>query len=153
MVILDEAHFSNKRLESELVNKWLWEEHRNSLQWRRVRLGPLPTHEMARMYMVTLRFADAIYIEDGYVNIVEAKLKPTAGVVGQLFQYRDLFPQTHEFSAYKDFSIRLILLTPFLALDVVEFCSKHDIKYELWDTDPVVREGLKGKIEKILASQ
>ena len=119
-----------KRNESMLITRWLWDFHRTSPQWRRVRLGPFPTPEMGREYMVTLRWADAIYIDSGKVYIVEAKLKPGAGAIGQLEHYRDLFRQTPEFDAFKYNPIELILLTPKLALDIVELCSKKGIKYE-----------------------
>ncbi len=135
--------------ESELVNKWLWNKHRNSLQWRRVRLGPLPDHEHARAFMVTLRFADAIFIENGEVNIVEAKLKPNAGAVGQLLQYKDLFPSTPEFSSFSHFPIKMWLLTPVIALDIVEMCSKYGIIYEVWTPDEEQRKELERRIKII----
>ena len=62
--------------ESELLSTWLWAKHRTALQWRNTRLGLLPTKELARMYMVTLRWVDAIFIENGVVHLVEAKLTP-----------------------------------------------------------------------------
>lgn len=152
MVILNAPKIRKGREESKLLNAWLWEEHRNNLQWRNVRLGPLPDHEKARMFMVTLRFADAIFLEDGYVNIVEAKLKPNGGAIGQLLQYKKLFPLTHAFKDLKDKPIKLILLAPYLSLDIVEFAKDHNIKYVLWDPDPNVRAELKRRKESLLSS-
>lgn len=123
----------NTLKESELVNKYLWEYHRTSLQWRRVRLGAVPTHEMARMYLVTLRWADAIYIEDGCVNIVEAKLKPRADAVGQLLLYKELFRQTLEFKDFWPLKINMVFLCTRPDLNLAELCSKHDIKYVIYD--------------------
>jgi hypothetical protein len=118
--------------ESDLVNKWVWTFHPNSLQWRRVRLGIVPTKEMAAMYMVILRWADLIFIENGTIYIVEAKLRPNAGAIGQLEHYKQLFGRTPEFSAYWNYPIELILLTNYMDLEIVELCSQKGIKYEFW---------------------
>lgn len=118
--------------ESELVNKWVWEFHKSALQWRRVRLGVVPTKEMAKAYMVILRWADLIFIEGGAVNIVEAKLRPTAGAVGQLEHYKELFTRTPEFEQYWTYPINLILLTPYMDLEIAELCSRKGIIYEHW---------------------
>ena len=118
--------------ESELVNKWLWEFHPTSLQWRRVRLGIVPTKEFAKMYMVILRWADAIFIEDGIVHIVEAKLRPTAGAIGQLEHYKQLFRRTPEFSQYWNYPIEMILLTSYMDLEIVQLCTDKSIKYEFY---------------------
>lgn len=149
MEIKPYAKPNRKRLEKQLLNTWLWEEHRDKPQWRQVRLGPLPTHELARMYMVTLRFADAVILDRGVVNIVEAKLRPDAGAIGQLLHYKMLFRSTHEFQAYASWPIKMTLLTSFLSLDIVEFASAHDVKYELWSLDPSEREELQRKLQSL----
>jgi len=118
--------------ESKLVNQYLYMNHPNSLQWRRIRLGPIPDKLLARMYMTMLRWADAIYVEGGVVTIVEAKLRPGPGAVGQLLLYKDLFAQTPEFTAYKNYPVKLMLLTPMVDLSVIEFCSKNDVLYEVF---------------------
>ena len=123
----------NTLKESELVNSYLWEYHRTSLQWRRVRLGVVPTHELARMYMVTLRWADAIYVENREVYIVEAKLTPRADAVGQLLLYKELFRQTLEFKEFWPYPINMVFLCPRMDLNLAELCSKHDIKYVIYD--------------------
>ena len=115
--------------ESDLVNKWLWEFHPSSLQWRRVRLGVVPDKEIARAYMVILRWADAVFVENGVVTIVEAKLRPNAGAIGQLEHYKMLFGRTPEFSQYWNYPINLILLANYMDLEIVELCTKKNIKY------------------------
>ena len=118
--------------ESDVVNKWLAAFHRSALQWRRVRLGQVATKDEAKIYSVILRWADAIFIENGAVNIVEAKLRPDLGTLGQLEGYKELFKVTPEFSQYWNYPINLILLTPFLDLNIVELCTKKGITYEHW---------------------
>ena len=121
--------------ESQMVHKWLLKNYPTALQWKRVRLGPLPDTKEARMYMVTQRWADAIFIHDGYVNIVEAKLKPDAGAFGQLDLYASLFPQTPEFTQYRNWPIQKIFLCPVLDVGLVELASKKGIKYVVYKDD------------------
>lgn len=132
MVILKDL---KKLKESDLVNLWLWDKHKEAVQWRRVRLGVVPTKDMARAYMVILRWADAIFIEGGEVNIVEAKLRPVPGAVGQLEHYKMLFQHTPEFANYKTWPINLILLTTYVDLEMVELCSRKSIQYEHYIPD------------------
>jgi len=123
--------------ESEMLNAWLWEKHREDIQWRRVRLGVLPTKELARMYMTILRWADAIFIKNGMVYIVEAGLRAGPGKIGQLELYKQLFPNTLEFTQYKNWPIQLLVLTDYMDLNMAELCSKKDIIYEVFDLDQV----------------
>jgi len=123
--------------ENAMLQAWLWKHHRQDIQWRRVRLGVLPTKESNKMYACLLRWADAIFIKDGVVNIVEAKLRPDLGALGQLEGYKVLFSQTLEFSQYKEFPVRMILLTTMIDLVIVELCSKKEIAYEVFTLDDV----------------
>lgn len=118
--------------ESVLLSRWLAKFHRQDLQWKRVRLGIVSNPEEAKFYKVTLRWADAVFIADGFVNIVEAKLKPDLGVIGQLEGYKKLFPLTPEFDAYKNWPIKLIILSPFLDLTISEIASEKGIIYDVW---------------------
>jgi len=128
-----------KHPETNMLNAWLWEHHREHVQWRRVRLGVLPTKELARIYMTLLRWCDAIYLEDGVVHIVEAKIRPDAGAVGQLELYQDLFKNTLEFTAYREWPIQLVLLCSMPSLDLAELCSKKGIRYEIFTLEDVNR--------------
>lgn len=121
--------------ESVLVNRWLARFHRTALQWRRIRLGIPANPEEAKMYSVLQRWADAIFIEDGAVNIVEAKLRPELGVIGQLEGYKELFKVTPEFIAYENWPVNLILLSPVMDLGIAEICSKKGIVYEVWSPE------------------
>lgn len=120
------------RKESDLINKWLWEKHREDLQWRRVRLGALPNKEMARAHMVTLRWADAIFIKDATVYIVEAKLTPQLGAIGQLEMYKKLFYQTLEFKQFWEYPVVMVFLCPMLDVNMAELLTEKGIIYEIW---------------------
>ncbi len=119
-----------------MLMQWILKKHRTKVQWRRVRLGTVATKEEARIYSVVLRWADFIYLDGGFVNIVEAKIKPTPEAVGQLQMYETLFRQTPEFKAYRNWPIVLTLLTTMHDLQMVEFASSKGIKYEVFKPKP-----------------
>lgn len=118
--------------ESDLLNAWLWEKHREDLQWRRIRLGVLPTKALARVYMTLLRWADAIVLKDGIVTIVEAKLRAQPGVISQLQLYKKLFINTPEFTQYKNWPIEMKILSSVIDLNMVELASENDISFEVY---------------------
>ena len=135
--------------ESDMLNAWLWEKHRTDTQWRRIRLGVLPTKELARMYMTLLRWADAIVLSKGIVYIIEAKLRPAPGAVGQLELYKQLFVQTPEFEDYKNWPIKMVLLTSVVDLNMVEMTSKKDILYEVF-TEAEVNKTRMGLMQPVV---
>lgn len=87
--------------------------------------------------MTLLRWVDAIYLKDGVVYIVEAKLRSEPGALGQLKLYEQLFKNTPEFDAYKEWPIQKVLLTGVMDLNMAELCSKEDIEYELYTQEDV----------------
>lgn len=123
--------------ESDLLNAWLWEKHRENIQWRRIRLGVLPTKELARMYMTVLRWADAIVIKEGIVYIVEAKLRAQPGVISQLELYKMLFVKTPEFSQYQNWPVQMMILSSVVDLNMVELASSKGILYEVFTLEDV----------------
>jgi len=125
--------------ETDMLNAWLWDKHREDLQWRRVRLGVLPTKEMARMYMTILRWADAIVIHDGVVYIVEAKLRAAPGAVGQLKLYKKLLGNTLEFKQYWNWPVQMLLLSSVMDLNMAELASDEDIAFEVFTIEDVNR--------------
>ena len=118
--------------ESILLTSWLKTFHRTSPQWKRVRLGIPANPEEAKMYSVLLRWADCVFLEDGIMYIVEAKIRPDLGAIGQLEGYKDLLKVTPEFSAYENWPIKLILVSPIMDLGIAQICSKKDIIYDVW---------------------
>lgn len=118
-----------QQLESVLVNEYLLTKFRTKPQWKRVRLGQAANQSEAKIYSVTLRWADAIVISEGFVIIIEAKLRPEPGAFGQLENYKKLFPATPEFSQWKDWPIKMVLLTPKIDLNLVELATDKGIDY------------------------
>lgn len=130
--------------ESRFVNKWLWVYHRDKPQWRRTRLGALPDKEMSALYSVTLRWADAIILDGNELVIVEAKLNPVAGAIGQLELYRELIRATPEFDRFSNLPIKLVFLTTRLDLQLLQFCTAKGITYEhvdLAELDELYKQG------------
>lgn len=125
--------------EKAMLIAWLWDKHRTDRQWRRVRLGVLPTKELNRFYLSMLRWIDAIVISNGIVYLVEAKVRPMPGVISQLELYKELFYNTPDFSYYRGFPVRMMLLTSIVDVNMVELCSKKDIIYEVFSIDDVNR--------------
>lgn len=121
-----------RQKESILLTRWLAKFHRDKPQWKRVRLGVPANPEEAKFLQVALRWADAIFLEDGIVNIVETKLKNLSSGIDQLNDYAELFKVTPEFSSYVNWPIKKILVSPFLDLFVAEKASKNDVEYIVW---------------------
>ena len=97
--------------ETQLQNSWLWQFHRNSPTWKKARLGRVSNQSDAAIQRVLLRFADAIFVEENTVHIVETKISPSADAIGQLLLYERLFKETPEFILYRDLPIKKIMLT------------------------------------------
>ena len=121
--------------EKRLLNEWLAEMHRRHLTMRNVRLGKAINQEEARMYSVMLRYADAVVVDNDTIYIIEAKLAPNAGAVGQLLQYGMLILETPEFSQYRDRKIQLLLLSAKQSGDVAEMCARNGIRFVYYPRD------------------
>jgi len=127
--------------ESILLTAWLAKFHRTSPQWKRVRLGIPANPEEAKLYSVLLRWADAVFLEDGIMYIVETKLRPDLGAIGQLEGYKELLRVTPEFSQYENWPIKMILVSPVMDLGIAQICTKKDIIYDVW-SPPEWKEGI-----------
>ena len=100
-------------------------------RWYNVRLGPYHDQEKSKQYSVLQHYADLIYIENNVVWINEFKVRGQAEAVGQLLNYKNLFPQTIEFDFAKAFPIMLQLVTNQHKTEIMELCNKHGIMYEV----------------------
>ena len=118
-----------QQYEAKLVNEYLISKFPDDLQWRRVRVGPVPTKEDARYYGVMLRWADAIVKHNNIIIIIEAKIKPDLGAMSQIEEYIKLFGQTPEFSEYWALPRKGLLLTCFDSLDIKISCAERGIEY------------------------
>ena len=126
---------SKQQGEKVFLNAWLWEFHRSNPTWKRVRLGPVPNPAQAKVFSVLLRWADAVFLEGGEIVIVEAKIRPNFGAIGQLLGYKMLIKATPEFDNYAAWNVRLILLSKFPDLAVTELASKFNIEHEIWNPE------------------
>ena len=129
-----------RQLEKRLITEFLFDKYPLSLQWKRVRLGQVPTQEMAAAMKVTLNWADAIVLSGNEIVIIEAKMRPDSGAFGQLEHYRELFKLTPEFSKYWNNPIRLEFVTTRLDENLKATADSKSITYEIWRPDWVIKE-------------
>ena len=118
--------------ENRLVSEWLLKTHPNALQWRRVRVGPLPEGPDAAMYGIVRRWADIVFKDEEGVHIIEAKMRPDPGAISQLQVYARLFPTTPEFREYWGLPLHLHLLTTSKDPVVLELAQEQGIHYEIY---------------------
>lgn len=134
--------------EAKMVYEWTIKNHPFALQWRRVRLGPLPPKKQPQYYTQLRRFVDLIFYESGVVHLVEAKVRPDPGGISQLELYGEIFPNTPEFSMYKDQPVKLIYLTTIHDKVVESMCAKRNIQYIIFCPD-WMKEYLNKRIFKL----
>lgn len=115
-----------------MVLEWVQKYHSHALQWRRVRVGPLPKTENSSFFSVLRRWADLVFVEDDIVYIVEAKVRPDPGALSQLKLYERLFPQTPEFSQLSNKQIKLVFLTSMEDKEVKKLAAELGIEYEVY---------------------
>lgn len=78
--------------------------------WFRIEVGPMPEGKNDMLYTKIRRWADAIIHEPDKTIIIEGKMKANHDVVGQLLNYKNLFPQTPLFKKYADLPIEMRLV-------------------------------------------
>lgn len=117
------------RWEIKLINEYIQENYPNCLQWRRVRLGPLPGTPPSKLYQGLRRWADRIIFTGKEVIILEGKMSPRAEGVTELEIYRKLFPETPEFSSLAKYPVRCVFLTTKHDETIETICKEHGIEY------------------------
>jgi len=120
-----------KRLEYEYFKEHFADEHWQTRVW----LGPLPPGKEAREYMVTGRWADAIVFTPDIVHIIEFKMDPNPGAIGQLDLYAQLFGKTLRFRRYWGAGIVKHLVTTRIDEHVKQLCDEHGCIYEVFAPD------------------
>lgn len=104
--------------EWKLLSWWLATYHPLAEIWMNVRVGPTnslvgvqnPTPAMLSMSRVRNRWADAIFLEDGIVTIVEAKMTPDPGIFSQLIHYARKFRVDPTFAQFAGNPLNLVAL-------------------------------------------
>jgi len=124
-----------QQLERKFVSEFINAELRDKHWQTRVRLGPLPPGEDARLYMTKLRWADIVTFEPNIVTIFEAKLEPNSKAVGQLLEYKNLFFQSPHFQQYATAQVNLVFLTSRIDTSVQEVCESNGVEYKVFRPD------------------
>lgn len=136
--MVSETSIAGQQLERRFVNQYVNENLRDVHFQTRVRLGPLPPGEDARLYMTKLHWADLVTFEPDTVTIFEAKLEPNSKAVGQLLEYKNLFFQSPHFAQYATAQVNLVLLTSRINTAVQEVCEAQGIEYRVFRPDWIV---------------
>jgi hypothetical protein len=118
--------------EARFLNEWLMIKFPTALQWKRVRLGPIPDKDLGSLMKITLRWVDAVVFDGNTVFLIEAKLKSDLGAISQLKEYRMLFRDTPEFSILRDKPVEMILLIPFEWVDLINAAKREGIRVEIF---------------------
>lgn len=127
-----------QQVEARLVNEYLWEHYKDKPQWKRVRLGQVNDKEQAALYSVTLRWVDAVVLDGEQLILIEAKVKPDLGAMGQLEEYSKLIRLTPEFSQYSSFPHKLIIVTTRADLNMMKSSVERGIEYVIYAPDWVI---------------
>lgn len=122
----------SRYIEKKLQNEYLFERYNDKTHWIRPRLGQVPNTEMAKAHEVTLRFPDAIVIDDGVVKIIEFKMFPSPGVISQLELYAALFDKTLRFREYWPNPKKLVFVVPTLDRNLQQLCEEKGIEYDVY---------------------
>jgi len=127
--------FVTQQLERKFVNQFVNEQLSGKHWQTRVRLGPLPPGEDARLYMTKLRWADIVTFEPNIVTIFEAKLEPNSKAAGQLVEYKNLFFQSPHFAQYANAQVNLVFVTSRVDTSVQETCENMGVEYRVFRPD------------------
>jgi len=140
------AERSYEPREAKLLYEWMVKTFPNCLQWRHVRMGPIPKNEA--LYGILRRWIDGVVYDKktDTVYLIEAKIRPEPGAISQLLLYKQLFPKTPEFEALKDKPIKLVFLTSFMDKEVKALCDQYGIEFVVYSPD-WVKEYWQQKVE------
>lgn len=138
-VIMDQKRRWAPR-ETQFLAEWINEFHPHERVMFRVRLGKIKRDSLPqdldeseiKMLSVYKYWADAIIIRSDELILVEAKLKPSTAVIGQIMLYRKLIKETPDLEPYWHLPIRAVLLQATYEGYVNEMCESMGIQVIYW---------------------
>ena len=106
----------NAQREWQLLSWWLAQTHPHFDElWMNVRVGPSQlfpgaanTQAFENMARVRNRWADAIFSENGALNLVEAKMEPSPGIFSTLVHYARKIRMDPQFARFAGWPLNLI---------------------------------------------
>lgn len=129
--------------EKRMLVEWLARTHPKVMQWRNVRLGPIPHGNPA--FNTVRRYADAVLLDNNVVYIVEASVMPDYTKIAQLELYESMFPETPEFSSVAHLPIKKVFLTSMLDKYTKDLAESKGVDYEVF-TPAWIKDYLKEKL-------
>lgn len=121
--------------ERRLLGEWLWEFHRETPVIFNAPMGDYSEEKGYREYNVKAPRADAVYLEDDEIYIVEAKIVDEFKGIAELENYKRLFKRTAQFTPWHEKKVNLILLVAREKPDVTETCEEKEILKAIFTPD------------------
>jgi len=117
------------------LNEWVKTNFPTSLQWRNVRVGPIPGTPEDRIYAGLRRWVDFIIYHEDTIILVEGKMRPEPAGVAELDLYGRLFPKTPEFKTFWDKPVRKIYLTTKYDETIDAMCKERGIELVVYEPE------------------
>jgi hypothetical protein len=120
---------AKKNFEKRMVAEYVLRNYKTCPQWRNARVGDYKEAGESNYYAFLRRWADAIVIDGRKAIIIEGKVKANPGVISQLQLYMREFPRTPEFSIYKDYTVKGLVLCVFEDVNVQQMAEEVGIEW------------------------
>ena len=118
--------------ESNLAWEYIGKFYEQYPHWFRIGLGAIPGGEENQIYAKLRRYADVVIRMPDHILIIELKMLAKPDVVGQLLNYKMLFPQTAMFEKYKDLPVKLKVVCSMVDDNTRAFIESHGIEVEIY---------------------
>ena len=113
--------------ERRLLGEWMYEYHPDVAAHYNYPLGAYAAEKGYRMYMSKAPRCDCLYVDDGILYIIEAKVVDEFKGIAELLNYKRLIPKTKSLQQYVGMPIELILLRAREKEDVTEAAIAENI--------------------------
>jgi hypothetical protein len=146
--------------EWRLLSWWLATFHSGAEIWMNQRLGPtqlssqsLPLDEFdVNAARLRNRWADAIYLENNQLNLVEAKLEPDPGIFSTIVHYARKLRADPFFAQYANLPLNLIALVMRDDPSVGEEAPFYGVQWIVWAPDWATFEQTTSKGNNVLGT-
>lgn len=119
--------------EEKMLKRFLKERFSECDTWSNIALGKVNDWKNEAMLRPVRKRADAVVDRGSDCLLIEAKLKPKSGAIGQLLVYKELLGRTKKFQHLGDLPIELMFLTTRVDEEIKEVCDDLDIEYVAFD--------------------
>lgn len=118
--------------ERKLAWEYMTKFYRNKPKWFRHEVGGLPQGKNDAIYAKVRRWADCIMIDDNRIVIIEFKMQARPSTVGQILTYGEMFKETPEFEAYRDWPVHLKIVTARTDEATAKMAERNGVELEIY---------------------